>query len=147
MKNINTRNFLERNFLEVFYNDFVPILNKEYLDKNNIDDKEYEVWMKIINYSSKKKEEYKNEYEKYGFYKYINEKKERKAQIKYKIVDKIFKIEKIKRDNSNIKLDNKLFNELNSNIQFNNNELYFPFSSFSSDLFDYNFEQEFHDDL
>ena len=148
MKNINTRNFLERNFLEVFYNDFVPILNKEYLDKNKIDDKEYEVWMKIINYSSKKKEEYKNEYEKYGFYKYINEKKERKAQIEYKIVDKIFKIEKIKRDrNSNIKLNNKLFNELNSNIQFNNNELYFPFSSFSSDLFDYNFEQEFHDDL
>ena len=148
MKNINTRNFLERNFLEVFYNDFVPILNKEYLDKNKIDDKEYEVWMKIINYSSKKKEEYKNEYEKYGFYKYINEKKERKAQIEYKIVDKIFKIEKIKRDmNSNIKLDNKLFNKLNSNIQFNNNELYFPFSSFSSDLFDYNFEQEFHNDL
>ena len=68
-------------------------------------------------------------------------------QIEYKIMDKIFKIEKIKRDNSNIKLDNKLFNELNSNIQFNNNELYFPFSSFSSNLFDYNFEQEFHDDL
>ena len=70
MKDKNTRNFLERNFLDVFYNDFVPILTKEYRMKNNIDYKEFEVWKKIIEYKPKrkKKKEYNNEYEKYGFY-------------------------------------------------------------------------------
>ena len=147
MKDKNTRNFLERNFLDVFYNDFVPILTEEYRKEKNIDDKEFKVWKKIIEYKPKKKKikEYNNEYEKYGFYQYINEKKERKAQNKYKIVENIFIIEKIKRDrNLDIKSDNKVFNEinyLNRDIQINNNELYLPSFSFSSDLF--NFEQEF----
>ena len=126
MQNEQIRNYLERNFLDVFYNDFVPILNKEYLDKNKIDDKEFEVWKKIIYYSpkKKKKEEYKNEYENYGFYQYFNEKNGRKAQIEYKILNK-----KTKRDsNSNIKSDNQ-FNDqkktnqnVNSNSSLNNNE-------------------------
>ncbi len=126
MQNEQIRNYLERNFLDVFYNDFVPILNKEYLDKNKIDDKEFEVWKKIIYYSpkKKKKEEYKNEYENYGFYQYFNEKNGRKAQIEYKILNK-----KTKRDsNSNIKSDNQ-FNDqkktnqnVNYNSSLNNNE-------------------------
>ena len=151
MKDKNTRNFLERNFLDVFYNDFVPILTEEYRKEKNIDDKEFKVWKKIIEYKPKKKKikEYNNEYEKYGFYQYINEKKERKAQNKYKIVENIFIIEKIKRDrNLDIKSDNKVCNEinyLNRDIQINNNELYLPSFPFSSDLF--NFEQEFHHDL
>ena len=118
MKNPKKRSFLERNFLDVFYNDFVPMIKKEeYRIKNNIDDKEFEVWKKIIEYKPQKKKEYNNEYEKYGFYQYINEKKERKAQNKYKIVEKIFIIKKRKRDrNLDIKSDNKVCNHNNQNV-------------------------------
>ena len=118
MKDKYIRSFLERNFLDVFYHLFVPILNyEEYRKENKIDDKEFEVWKKIIEYKPQKIKEYDNEYEKYGLYQYINEKKERKAQNKYKIVEKIFLIKKRKRDrNLDIKADNKVCNHNNQNV-------------------------------
>ena len=118
MKDKYIRSFLERNFLDVFYDLFVPMINEEeYRKENKIDDKEFEVWKKIIEYKPQKIKEYNNEYEKYGFYQYINEKKERKAQNKYKIVDKSFIIKKRKRDrNLDIKSDNKVCNHNNQNV-------------------------------
>jgi len=127
LKKLNTekKKFLARNFLEVFYNDFIKILNKDYLEKNNIDEEEFEIWKKIIYYNPKKKKtEYKNEYEKYGLYQYIEETKGREAYYEYKLIKKIFKIEKMKK-NSNIKTDNQnnenKDNNLSPNSNINNN--------------------------
>ena len=127
LKKLNTekKKFLARNFLEVFYNDFIKILNKDYLEKNNIDEEEFEIWKKIIYYNPKKKKtEYKNEYEKYGLYQCIEESKGREAYYEYKLIKKIFKIEKMKK-NSNIKTDNQnnenKDNNLSPNSNINNN--------------------------
>ena len=45
LKKLNTekKKFLARNFLEVFYNDFIKILDKDYLNENNIDDEEFKI--------------------------------------------------------------------------------------------------------
>ena len=152
MKNPKKRSFLERNFLEVFYNDFIKILDKDYLNENNIDDEEFKIWKKIIYYKPKKKKtEYKNEYEKYGFYQYIYEKKERKAQNEYKLIEKIFEIEKIKKNkNSDIKIDNSSNNDINysfNNSESNNNGLNNIFPSDSFDLFDFNSENKYTDEI
>ena len=152
MKNPKKRSFLERNFLEVFYNDFIKILDKDYLNENNIDDEEFEIWKKIIYYKPiKKKTEYKNEYEKYGFYQYIYEKKERKAQNEYKLIEKIFEIEKIKKNkNSDIKIDNSSNNDINysfNNSEPNNNGLNNIFPSDSFDLFNFNSENKYTDEI
>ena len=157
MKDKKSSIFYRRNFLDVFYNDFVPMIKKEeYRKENKIDDKEFEVWKKIIEYKPKKIKEYNNEYEKYGFYQYINEKKERKAQNKYKIVEKIFLIKKIKRDrNSNINLDNQNIGDNNQNVNSNlssnynlrnntnnNSELNNDLFSVSYDTYSFNQEKE-----
>ena len=154
LKKLNTekKKFLARNFLEVFYNDFIKILNKDYLEKNNIDEEEFEIWKKIIYYKPKKKKtEYKNEYEKYGFYQYIYEKKERKAQNEYKLIEKIFEIEKIKKNkNSDIKIDNSSNNDINysfNNSEPNNNGLNNIFPSDSFDLFNFNSENKYTDEI
>ena len=152
MKNPKKRSFLERNFLEVFYNDFIKILDKDYLNENNIDEEEFEIWKKIIYYKPKKKKtEYKNEYEKYGFYQYIYEKKERKAQNEYKLIEKIFEIEKIKKNkNSDIKIDNSSNNDINysfNNSEPNNNGLNNIFPSDSFDLFNFNSENKYTDEI
>ncbi len=121
MKNKECKKFLERNFLDVFYNDFVPILTEEYRKENKIDDKEFEVWEKII-----KPQEKVEEYEQYGFYKNVYEIDQRNTQIVYKIERNIFKIEEMPRNrNSNINLDNQNIGDnnqnVNSNLSSNNN--------------------------
>ena len=115
MPNKESKKFLERNFLEVFYNDFVPILKEDYRKKNKIDDKEFEVWEKII-----KSYEKFEECEKCGFYKNVYEINQRNSQIIYKIVSDIFKIEKVPRNrNSNINLDNQNIGDNNQNVNSN----------------------------
>jgi len=106
IKNTKIKQFLEKNFLEVFYNDFVKILNKTYSTENKNKDKKFydnfaaildkkiskeelKIWEKIIYYNSKtkKKTESKNKYQNYGFYQLIEETNGRETLYEYKLIE------------------------------------------------------------
>ena len=115
--------FLQMNFLDAFYK-FYNKLKKDadFREENNIDDAEFKEWEKIIEYKPKKKN-YEYNYEEYGIYQFINDKKERKAQNEYKIVDNNIMIENSEQTNQNVNFNLSLNkNENNTvlnNIQFN----------------------------
>jgi hypothetical protein len=116
IKDNKLKEILQMNFLEMFYEFYREIK----FDKKIVK----EEWKKIIEYKKEMKENEEYDYKKYGIYAYIKEKKGRKAQYEYNILNK-----KTKRDsNSNIKSDNQ-FNDqkktnqnVNSNSSLNNNE-------------------------
>ena len=116
IKDKKLKEILQMNFLEMFYEFYREIK----FDKKIVK----EEWKKIIEYKKEMKENEEYDYKKYGIYAYINEKKGRKAQYEYNILNK-----KTKRDsNSNIKSDNQ-FNDqkktnqnVNYNSSLNNNE-------------------------
>ena len=116
--------FLQMNFLDAFYK-FYNKLKKDadFREENNIDDAEFKEWEKIIEYKPKKKKNYEYNYEEYGIYQFINDKKERKAQNEYKIVDNNIMIENSEQTNQNVNFNLSLNkNENNTvlnNIQFN----------------------------
>ena len=76
-----------------------------------------------MNINRKKKKNYEYNYEEYGIYQFINDKKERKAQNEYKIVDNNIMIENSEQTNQNVNFNLSLNkNENNTvlnNIQFN----------------------------
>ena len=119
IKDKKLKEILQMNFLKMFYKFY-----REIKFKKKIGEDKLEEWKKIIEYKKEMKENEEYDYKKYGIYAYINEKKGRKAQNEYKILNK-----KTKRDNnSNIKSDNQ-FNDqkktnqnVNYNSTLNNNE-------------------------
>ena len=110
IKDKKLKEILQMNFLKMFYKFY-----KEIKFKKKIGEDKLEEWKKIIEYKKEMKENEEYDYKKYGIYAYIKEKKGRKAQYEYNILNK-----KTKRDsNSNIKSDNQFENIIRKKTRYN----------------------------